>query len=74
MLSDKDNEPQLVNKNLLKKPKSVFKSPTDNMFSPMTQKIEAKRNHLMKSVKPTSLNSRFMEAQREAEAEKSVQE
>ena len=26
-----------------------FNSPTDNLFSPATRKVEAKRNHLLKS-------------------------
>lgn len=29
--------------------RGAFKSPTDNIFSPMTKKIEAKRSHLLKS-------------------------
>jgi hypothetical protein len=33
----------------LKQAKGKFHSPTDNMFSPATKKVEAKRNHLLKS-------------------------
>ncbi|KAL2913909.1 hypothetical protein HK105_206643 [Polyrhizophydium stewartii] len=37
-------------------------SPTDNMMSPATQKVEAKRGRLLNNIKPTSLASRFAKA------------
>ncbi|KAI8920625.1 hypothetical protein BC831DRAFT_478240 [Entophlyctis helioformis] len=40
----------------------AFKSPTDNLMSPATQKVEAKRKHHLASIKPTSLQGRFAQA------------
>ncbi|KAH6572961.1 hypothetical protein BASA50_009116 [Batrachochytrium salamandrivorans] len=37
-------------------------SPTDNIMSPATKKVEAKRGRLLNTIKPKSLNSRFAEA------------
>ncbi|KAJ3179135.1 hypothetical protein HDU87_003092 [Geranomyces variabilis] len=34
-----------------------FRSPTDNLMSPATKKVEAKRNHLLSKIKPKSLAS-----------------
>ncbi|KAJ8325172.1 hypothetical protein BDV3_007264 [Batrachochytrium dendrobatidis] len=41
---------------------NTFKSPTDNIMSPATQKVEAKRHRLLSSIKPKSLSGRFAEA------------
>ncbi|KAJ3085163.1 hypothetical protein HK102_000254 [Quaeritorhiza haematococci] len=34
-------------------------SPTDNMMSPCSQKIEQKRKHLLQTIKPKSLTDKF---------------
>ncbi|RKO89056.1 hypothetical protein BDK51DRAFT_16144, partial [Blyttiomyces helicus] len=47
-------------------PNSALRSPTDNLMSPATQKVEAKRNHLLKNIKPQSLSSRFSDATSDA--------
>ncbi|TPX68727.1 hypothetical protein SpCBS45565_g02886 [Spizellomyces sp. 'palustris'] len=39
-----------------------FRSPTDNLMSPATQKVEAKRNHLLNKIKPKSLAGRLSDA------------
>ncbi|KAI8821501.1 uncharacterized protein EV422DRAFT_528335 [Fimicolochytrium jonesii] len=41
---------------------SQFRSPTDNLMSPATKKVEAKRNHLLTKIKPKSLASQFSQA------------
>ncbi|KAI9101972.1 hypothetical protein DFS34DRAFT_684053 [Phlyctochytrium arcticum] len=42
---------------------SHLKSPTDNIQSPASQKIEAKRGHLLSRIKPKSLTSQLAEVQ-----------
>ncbi|KAI8900108.1 hypothetical protein BC833DRAFT_582972 [Globomyces pollinis-pini] len=72
MMDEEESEPIISNFPHLKKShlskafnpkvnKTGIVSPTDNLSSPMTQKIEAKRNHFTK-LKPSSLKSRFAEA------------
>ncbi|KAJ3298753.1 hypothetical protein HK104_010318 [Borealophlyctis nickersoniae] len=40
-----------------------FKSPTDNIMSPATQKVEAKRKQHLSNVKPQLLADRFAQSQ-----------
>ncbi|KAI9354545.1 hypothetical protein DFJ73DRAFT_826860 [Zopfochytrium polystomum] len=41
---------------------SAIKSPTDQVMSPATQKIEAKRKHLMGGIKPKFLGNSLRES------------
>ncbi|KAJ3045292.1 hypothetical protein HDV00_011164 [Rhizophlyctis rosea] len=41
-----------------------FKSPTDNLMSPATQKVEAKRKQHLANIKPKSLADRFAATQK----------
>ncbi|KAJ3287839.1 hypothetical protein HK104_008431 [Borealophlyctis nickersoniae] len=44
-------------------PGGGFKSPTDNLMSPATQKVEAKRKQHLSNIKPQFLASRFAQSQ-----------
>ncbi|KAJ3186288.1 hypothetical protein HDU85_007728 [Gaertneriomyces sp. JEL0708] len=57
--------PQFSSKHPLGKFHSMggqFRSPTDNMMSPATKKVEAKRSHLLNKIKPKSLADKLSEA------------
>ncbi|TPX60905.1 hypothetical protein PhCBS80983_g01421 [Powellomyces hirtus] len=47
-----------------------FRSPTDNLMSPATKKVEAKRNHLLSKIKPRSLAGDLSAAAEEEQASK----
>ncbi|KAI8842582.1 hypothetical protein BC829DRAFT_401584 [Chytridium lagenaria] len=47
---------------LLKKTMGGIQSPTDQVMSPATQKVEAKRKHLLHQIKPKFLGDQFATA------------
>ncbi|KAJ3074411.1 hypothetical protein HDU98_011288 [Podochytrium sp. JEL0797] len=46
--------------------KGAFLSPTDQIQSPATKKIESKRKHLMTGIKPKNLGAKLFETANEA--------
>ncbi|KAJ3104212.1 hypothetical protein HDU97_009467 [Phlyctochytrium planicorne] len=51
--------------NLLKKNMSGFHSPTDQFMSPATQKVEAKRKHLLNTIQPKFLTDELLRQQKD---------